>query len=70
MNQITEYKVVIGLSPLKLEEKVNELINLGWIPSGSMLIFPGQKPYGSLGFLNFEEINCFQAMVKLKDHDL
>ena len=70
MSQITEYKVVMGITPNDLVSQINDLINEGWIPTGGVTILqsPVTKEIG--GGLISNETNSFQAMVKLKIYNL
>jgi hypothetical protein len=67
MNQISEYKVVTGINKIELEKEVNFMITEGWVPTGGVIIIPSPNSKEIGGDLIAYSINCFQAMVKLKN---
>ena len=65
MDAITEYKIVMATTPVELVNEVNELIKVGWIPTGGIVITqsPASQQIGDyVGVQTFSH----QSMVKLK----
>lgn len=64
MDRITEYKILIGVSPADLTVQANELIEKGWQPTGG--VFVSQSPVSERkGDYMVTETRSYQAMVKL-----
>ena len=63
-NKITEYKVVMGVTPNELVKEVNRLIAEGWEPTGGVFITQSPTSEKTGDFIK-DQTFSFQAMVKL-----
>lgn len=62
--KITEYKLVMAVSPAELTKEVNKLIGEGWVPTGG--VFISQSPsHEKVGDYIKVQTFTLQAMVKL-----